>query len=198
MVRSSMISLINTLRGFGAAGTADFTLGNTNFWSDEQLQSILDRYRVDIREAEMVAHNITNISGDPEYKEYTTHAGWWEETATGGTTRFVITDGLGSITPATSYTADYESGLVTFSADQEGSARYVTGHSYDIYAAAADVWEQKASHYATMIDFSTDGHKVTRSHIVAQCEKMISKYNSLAISGGNSSVQMIRGDYNGS
>lgn len=198
MVRASMTDLIDVLRGLAHAGTEDFTIGIKEYWSDEQLQTILDRYRANLREAELVSHPITNSGGTPEYKEYSSYAGWYETTSEGGSATFVITDGIGGITPLTSYTPKYETGLVTFDDDQEGSARYVTGQSYDVYAAAADVWEQKAAHYATQIDFSTDGHKITRSHIVTQCENMAKKYGSMSISGGGSIADVMRGDYNGS
>jgi len=197
MVRSSMTDLIDTLRGLAHAGTDDFTIGIKDYWSDDQLQTILDRYRANLREAELVSHSLTNTGGTVEYKEYSSYAGWFEATTEDGSATFVITDGIGSITPSASYTPKYETGLVTFDDDQAGSARYVTGQSYDVYAAAADVWEQKAAHYATQIDFSTDGHKITRSHIVDQCDKMATKYNSMSISGGGSIADVMRGDYNG-
>jgi hypothetical protein len=191
-----MRSLISTLRGFCNAGTDDFTLGGQTYWSDEQLQQILDRYRVDIREAELQAHVMTASDGTSEYKEYTAYPKFLETTV-GGTARFIITDGIGSVIPLTSYTPDYENGLVIFDDDQGGSARYLTGHSYDVYAGAADVWEQKAAYHAEKIDFSTDGHSIKRSHILTHCQNMAQKYNGMSISGGSSSADVIRGDYNG-
>lgn len=193
--RTTMATLITALRGFTNAGTADFTIAGTAYWSDEQLQTILDRFCTRFIDAELVAHPQQNSENVTEWKEYSTYFDWLETTSE-GTSRFIVTDGLGGVISADDYTVNYEVGIITFTEDQAGLGRYLTGFSYDIYAAAAEVWEQKAAQYATMIDFSTDNHSVKRSHIVAQCEKMIDKYKKLSKNSGSASVQVMRGDFN--
>jgi hypothetical protein len=188
-----MASLISILRGFTNAGTADFTVNSTAYFSDDHLQSVLDRYKTIIRESGLTVSPMKNSGGTIVYKEYQTPAKWLE-TTDGGTAQFVITDVSGTVQASTGYTADYESGRITFVSDQANASRYLTANSYDIYAAAADVWRQKASTYATMIDFSTINQTIKRSHIVAQCEAMAKRYESMATSGGASSVDMVRGD----
>ena len=191
--RASMANLVSTLRGLTNAGINDFVVAGQSYWTDKHLQSVLDRYKTVIRESGLTVSPMKNSGGTVEYKEYHTPAKWLESTD-GGTAQFVITDVSGTVQASTGYTADYESGRITFVSDQANASRYLTANSYDIYAAAADVWRQKASTYATMIDFSTINQTIKRSHIVAQCEAMAKRYESMATSGGASSVDMVRGD----
>ena len=186
-VRTSMSDLIATLRGFTSAGTADF--------SDAQMQTILDRYKTDLNNVQIYPDPQYNSSGVVEYKVYTTPAKFLESTD-GGTARFLVTDGLGSALGTSLWSADYENGIVTFVSDQGGLNRCIMGHSFDVYAAAADIWSQKAAAYATLIDFSTDNHSVKRSHIIKACQDMADKYQKMATSGGSSSVDAVRGDSN--
>ena len=193
--RTSMANLIATLRGFTNAGTADYSIGSTAYWSDDQLQSILDRNRVNLREVPLTSHPLLNSGGSFDYNDYQAECGWLETTL-GGTARFIVTDGMGSAIGTANWTADYEIGLVTFLNNQAGSARAVIGFSYDVYAAAADIWQQKAAAYAAAVDFSTINHSIKRSHIVANCERMAQKYSMMATTGQGTagSTRTDRGD----
>jgi hypothetical protein len=188
MARATMNALIEVLRGFTNAGTADYTIAGIDYFSNDHLEAILDRRCTELREVAMTAHELRSV-----YKDYSIPSGWLE-TSDGGTARFIVEEVDGTDIAGTLYTVDYENGKVTFVNDQAGSARYVTARSYDIYGAAADVWRQKANQYATMIDFSTDNHNIKRSHIVAQCEMMAKRYQAMAISGDIGSADMVRGD----
>jgi len=193
MARSTCEYLITILRGFTNAGAADYVIGNTSYFDDNVMQQILDRNRIELREAEMKSMPIYSSGGTVVYKEYKLPVGWLEETK-GGTAQFVVSDGIGNVQGTALWSADYENGKVTFVADQTGLTRSVNGFAYDLYAAAADIWHQKAAYYATQIDFSTDNHSIKRGHIVAQCEEMAKRYESKALNGGGTSVDMFRGD----
>ena len=186
--RTSMASLITTVRGFTNAGTADFT--------DAQIQTVLDRYANILRDAALSPVGTMSAGGTTVYLDYTSPARWLESTL-GGTAGFVVSNGLGGVQAGTLWSADYEIGQVTFVTNQAGSARYITARSYDVFAAAGDIWQQKAAIVATMIDFSTLGQSVKRSHIVAQCNAMAKYYQGMATSGGASSGDVDRGDRHG-
>lgn len=186
MSRPSMDALITTLRGFTNASIVDFT--------DDQLQQVLDRYRTDIRDYLLSPYPVTVSPGVAEYKDYQTPVRWLETTDSGGSARFVVGNGLGTVYGTALWSADYENGLISFVNDQAGSARYLTAHSYDVYAAASDVWQQKAAAAAEKVDFSTDNHSIKRSHIVKACQDMAAKYAGMATTGGASSVDIVRGD----
>jgi hypothetical protein len=50
--------------------------------------------------------------------------------------------------------------------------------TYDLNAAAAKVWDEKAAAAACNFDFSADGASYTRSQVIAHYNKMASKYRS--------------------
>lgn len=193
--RTGMTDLITTLRGMTNAGTADYTIGSTAYWSDDQLQAKLDAHRMDFYVAEL--YQITAIeSAVVVYKTYRAPYRNLE----GGTVNFLLVDFQGTPAGTADYTADYVAGIVAFDADQAGKSWYLTGRSYDIYAAAADVWRMKAAHASeTSYDFSTDNHSIKGSNVPMQCLKMADYYekqsmmSSLKVTGGYS-VLMERSD----
>jgi hypothetical protein len=175
MARVTMAGLITTLRGLANASTADYNIGATAYWSDDQLQDILDRHQFSIREEDLRAFERTATDGTSEWLEYETRWRWLEETD-GGTARLFIQDASGSVISSSTYAVNAERGLITFTADQGGSTRALTGYAYDVYAAAADVWRQKSAAYALAIDFTTDNHTVKRSHLSAMADNMAKRY----------------------
>ena len=74
------------------------------------------------------------------------------------------------------YTTDYYRGLVTFAADTGGSAYYLTGRTFDLNSAAADIWRQKAAHYAGEFTFSTDNHRIEKGALINNALKMAQVY----------------------
>lgn len=178
-LRDTMNDLILQLRGMTNAGTADYTVAGIDYFSSYHLQDALDRHAYSVRDHDLTSFEQLDTGGTVVFKEY--QANWRNlETSDGGTARFVIRDATGAVIAGTLYSVDYQRGLVTFTSNQGGSSRMVTTTAYDIYAAAADIWAQKASYYATQIDFSTDNHNVKRSHIVAQCETMAKRYRDMS------------------
>lgn len=190
--RNGMSNLITTLRGMTNAGTADYTVSSATFWSDDQLQTVLDRYATPIRDEPLRAIPVME-DGSTVYYDYQSRARFYESTD-GGTAVFVIKDINGTAQGTADWSADYERGLITFVSDTKGSAFYLTGRSYDVYAAAADVWYQKAAHASEMIDFSTDGHSIKRAHIATMCMKMAQRYEGMATTAIANPVEMCRGD----
>lgn len=90
--------------------------------------------------------------------------------------RFIIQNGTGGTISTADYSVDYPRGLVTFVADTTGQTRYVTGYAYDMNAAAADVWTQKAAHYSVAYDVNTDNHGLKRSQIIANCMMLAKEF----------------------
>jgi len=191
--RSGMTAIIEELRTMTEAGTAEYTVGTTSYWSDNALQDILDIHRVDVIHNPLIPYPVVGSGGTSLYYDYRSTFGFWEQT-TGGTAIFYVQNGGGTTVGTALYTPDYRRGQITFSSDTTGSALYITGRSYDLYAAAANIWRKKAAHYApTSFDFSTDNHTVSRSKVYEHCLQMASYFDGQ----GNSaieSVEMTRGD----
>jgi hypothetical protein len=190
-----MSDLINELRGLTYTGTADYTAGTVAFWSDAQLEAVLDRHRWEVRDEYMTAYPTQTTGGSVEWYDYQSRYRWFES-SDGGTARYIIKNSTGTTVAGTTYAAQYANGMVVFAADTGGDSYSVTGFAYDVYGAAADVWNQKAAYYASAIDFSTDNHNVRRSHILQNCERMAAKFD--AMSGlpvqGSNIATIYRGD----
>lgn len=181
--RAGMTALIQRTRAMTAAGTADWTLGSVAYWSDDVMQETLDQYRLDFYKTpltpipEVVSAGINN-SGTAIYKKYQIP---YEnlETIDSGTAIFLLNYANGG-TVVEPYSVDYQRGLITFTNNMGGTAIYLTGRSYDLNETAAEIWDQKAAHYALAYDVSTDNQSLKRSQIMAQCQKMAAKYRAEA------------------
>jgi len=179
--RTGLSQLIDVLRGMVNASTADYTVGTATFWDGDQMQAVLDRHRRDVFKEELYPLDTWVSSGSVAYYDYYSSFGNYEQT-TGGTAVWWIEDGTGADVGTALFTVDYMRGHITFSADTAGSVYYLTGRSYDLNAAAAEIWDMKASHYAvSAIDWSSDNHSVRNSQMVSQCEKMAARYLAKAL-----------------
>lgn len=178
MARSTLNDLRVQLRGMTDAGFNDGTQGTVTFWSDDLLDTYLDRHRRDVRREELHARHTIGAGGTVVYQDYYSNFDNFEGTS-GGTALFVVEDGTGADVTS-GYTADYARGVVSFAANTLGSVYYLTGRSYDLNAAAADVWRAKAGQAAKVYDLSTDNHSLSRSQIMAQALQMADYYTSLA------------------
>ena len=175
--RTSMADLITAFRGMTSAGSAEYTVNTTTFWTDEQLQTVLDRHVTYIRDELLKPEHAIESGGSASYYDYQSSYRFFE-TTDAGTARFIIKDESYDEVGTAAYTVDYPRGLVTFGTTTLGVSRFLTGFTYDLNAAAADVWGQKAAHYVTAYDVSTDNHSLKRSQIIQGCLTMSKEYAS--------------------
>jgi hypothetical protein len=186
--RTGLATIISTLRGMTNAGTADYSIAGTSWWSDDQLQEALDRNRVDIIRCEMASLENYDGAGTLVYKQYL--MGW--QNIESGSAVFEIQDSMGNVVGTANYTVDYARGMVTFTADQGGSVYYWTGRSYDLNGAAADVWRRKAAQTAGgAISWATDNMRVDKGKLVESALKMAEYYSKIT---RITAVDMLRGD----
>ena len=177
IARSTMADLVGNLRSLTNAGANEYAVAGVPFWTDKQLETILDRHATYIRDESLKIQHTIEAAGSVSYYDYQSSYRFLENTS-GGTSRFIIRDETHTVVGTAAYTVDYPRGLVTFGTSTAGVARYLTGYSYDLNAAAADVWYQKASHYVTAYDVSTDNHNLKRSQIIQGCLTMAKEYDS--------------------
>jgi len=177
--RSSMSALIIELRGMVHAGIEEYTVFGIDYWSNEQLQAILDRNRIDLYRCQLDKVPRTAAGGAVQYFDHWITGYDHFERTDGGTAIFYIEDAAGNDQGTALWSADYNVGLVTFAQDTGGTALYVTARSYDLPGAAAEVWRQKTGHFAAGpegFDFSTDNMSVKRSQRVEQAQYMANYY----------------------
>ena len=190
MARTGMQTLIDTVRGYSNAAPDEWTVSTdtslVEYWSDEEIQRVLDRHKVE-HIHELMDAQPTYESGTTIYKRYLLGVANVES----GTAVFKVEDVAGTVSD---YTADYTRGIVTFSTDQSGKSFYWSGFSYDLYAAAADIWRMKASHVAGLVDFSTDGHSIKRSQQAQAYLNMSQYFQSRSASEGVTTAKIVRDD----
>ena len=192
-VRSGMSNLIEELRGMAEAGTADYTVGASNYWDDGQVQDILDNHRDDLRFVELAIYPQVVSGGTLQYYDYRAPVGFFEET-TGGTAVFFVQASNGATMGTALWNVDYRRGAFTFTQDMRGTVLFLTGRSYDLNAAAADLWRMKAAHYApSTFNFSTDNHSVSRAQVYDHCTDMAKYFQGISRSA-ISVVDRFRGD----
>lgn len=169
-VRAGMQNLINRVRALTGAGQSEYTVGDYTYWSDENLQTILDARSQFIVGGPLTWQPQTIAGGTITY--LTAQAGYrdLEEGPAGTATssRFVIRDSTGAAVGTANYSVDYQAGRVTFTGDQGGTAYYFTGYTYDVCAAAADVLRERLANFNLYYDFSADNQSFSRSQVRKQ------------------------------
>lgn len=165
MARATMAELIQEVRALCDIGSSDYTAGTVAYWTDDQIQAILDQHRREIRYQAMNAVPDYTSGGGLTYRAYWTGLSSWEGSA-------VIQDSNYGTVSAVSYSFDATTGVCTFTSDQSGAIRLITGAVYNLHAAAGVIWTRKAAHYAAAYDTRTDNHVLSRSQLAAQANGM--------------------------
>lgn len=161
-MRYTLALLVARVRELAAAGTADF--------SDDALEAVLDRNRLDFAD-DRLTPLAQNEGGTLRY--YVHQSAWRNlEASDGGTAVIVLRNSARAVVGTADYSLDAAAGRVTFAADTGGSAFYLTGRSYDVYAAAAEVWRMKAATAAQRMDFAADGASFKASQLIEHCQEM--------------------------
>ena len=139
-VRSSMADLITHLRLLANDQ-------NSDEFTDQELQDVLDQHAYVAGYEQMTPiENITS-EGVTEYKAFQSERLYFDTDAK------LYNTSYSELTPDTS---DYKLAYFTFSTSQDLPV-LIYGWWYDMNAAAANVWELKASKYASLYDFDADG-----------------------------------------
>lgn len=189
MARSGMVNPIKKLRNAAQVSLNDYAIGGVNYWTDDQLQEILDATRRDVYFAPTYPEMRATTGGTGLYYDYYFSGGDWEE----GTATFIIQDTTGGTPNPSGYSVNYRAGHIAFTADQRGTAYYLTARVYDINSAASEVWRTKAAQVASAYDFSADGHSMNRSQMQKHYLEMATHFAGL---GAPVNVTMVRNDVN--
>jgi hypothetical protein len=195
-----MATIIGELRAMCNAGTADYTVAGSAYFSDDSLQQELDKtqryYRyVHLNEMPKIINAVYqwfDYEIPPELGQYIE-----EDQAGSG---WCVRDMAGGSVAASGYTVNYQARRITFTANQGGSAYYIDAQVYEINAAAAAIWRKKYSfELATGYDWSSDNHSVKRSQKADNCLKMAEFFESKArpnLTGIAQSTTFVRSDEN--
>jgi hypothetical protein len=190
MARAGMSDLITQLRALTVAGTADYSVGITTYWSDDQLQTVLDQHRTDFSGLPLsLVPRVTN--GIMSYYDYYIPDHEFIEGTASGMAAFTLADSAGGTVAFSAYTLNLDARHLLFSSDTLGTVYYLRGRAYDLYRAASAVWERKAADVWDAFDLKTDNHDMTRSQKYDHALKMAKQ---MRARGGWKSGAMVRSD----
>jgi len=188
--RAGMTTLIQKVRSYTNAGTADYTLAGTAYWSDDQLEDTLDSHR----------RKVLKVSLDPEqnfvnsdYQTTIYHLPEWANNLEqfASDSEFRLYDSTGTNIGTADYSVNYEARAITFTTDQDSAVRYADFHIYDVFRAASEVWKQKAAHVAANVNWQSDNHRIDAAQEYEHCLKMATQYAGMA---GPTFTRMVRVD----
>lgn len=157
MSRAGMATLIGRVRDLTNAGTAEYTRGTVTYFTDDHIEEVLDRHRIDLVRHKLASEATYPGGGSVVYTRQRSAYGHLESG-----TALVIEDSVGDDRGTATFSADYQLGIFDFTTDQKGTALYLTARSYDPFGAAGELLEEWAASEARSFDFSTDGQSFSR------------------------------------
>jgi hypothetical protein len=176
--REGMANLIRRLRGMTQADADEYEVNGASWWSDDQLQEALDAHRVDMNRVPLMP--IAEVEGgETATHDYYAPRGDLEEAASGAEA-WSVEDADGDAADPGDYTADYVRGSVRFTADQEGAAYYLRARAYNLAAAAAQVWRERAGWRAAFVTFRADDQQMNQSEWFEHCMAMAAAHEKQA------------------
>jgi len=180
--RAGIAYIITEVRRLSGAGTVAFTVDDVSFFSDDHIERILDSRRARLARHQILFEpELSEGGGTIIYKNARVGYGWLEDETAGGTVNdFKMTDSWGAAIATTEYMFSSEDGFITFSSDQNGSARYITGWVHNPYKAAYDVLLAWTMQLARQVDWKTDNMAVKRSQKVKELREQMKWLKELA------------------
>ena len=150
-------------------------------WSNDQLQTTLDARRQVVRYLSLTSAYTVEPGGAVVYLDYYAGCGDWETDAQ-------LTDTAGNaLTPET---VDCETGYWAFASHQPLPV-YLSGKTYDLYAAAADQLEKWAAKVKLEYTFSPGSGQYVRSQKFQMLQQLAASYR---CQQRVETVQLIRSD----
>lgn len=178
--REGMTSLITRLREMTSTeNTGEDALNGTQYWTDDQLQDYLDDTSTRVIDIPLEARPFYE-SGTFTYRFFyiPLGTGKWIEEPTSSSNVFHVVDSLGNEDSTTLYTFDQERNEIEYTTDLETAQRYWRGVVFDLNAAAANVWETKASMRYQYIEARFGGHWIKADQEFEHCKSQAKYYRS--------------------
>lgn len=185
--------MLQELRTYTLVGPTDYTVNSVSYFSDDQLQTLLDRTQLVSRLVPLRPIPVRNGSLTQwfDYLIPEELGIWYEETTTSGA--FVVKDFTGTaLTVGVDYTVNYQSRIITFATSTGGQSYLLDAKTYDLYAAAAACWRQKAGFESQRVDWSSDNHNIKASQRRDYCIKMAEYYEQKSGISGDGGITVGR------
>jgi len=176
--------IVNALRRKVAVEEDQYEIGGTAYWSDEQLQAVLDKHVSQrLVQAPVVKRFTRGATGMLEVREAQA-----EVRGTLDAEAASVIDSGGVAVPGATVHPD---GHITFDTDRSTYALLLTGLAYDLNVAAAEVLTDWAAAVKAGYDITVDGQSLKRSQRHAQLLEQAREFGRKALAG---SVSLRRTD----
>jgi hypothetical protein len=182
-IREGMTELVARLRQLTRAADSEYTLSSVAYWTDDQLQDILDENRTSHIAVYLEAQS-SRVDGAIVYLTFIMPESlkYVERAPSSGTSYFIVRDSQG-YEPDDAYTVNYPAREITFTADQTSVSYYLDCRSFDLYNAAIQVLDGRIAFYSTKVDWQSDNHRISASQELETLRKLRGEYASLAETG---------------
>lgn len=191
-VRPGMADIIAYVRLKTDTRVDETTVNGVSYWTDQQIQDILDKHRQDARNLELIAYSEYE-GGTNVYKRYyfpNTLGEWLENSDTPNALEIV--DSLGNAAP--SYTLDLNGRVVVFDSTTLGKAYYIRARMFNVRNAIADIWLAKAGLRAELINWRAGGQNLAEDQEYEHCMQQYELYSNRK---GVQFVRLTRVGYSG-
>lgn len=178
MVRPTMAALIARTRQL------IFDLSQVQTFGDDQIQAALDDHRVDVRYAALRPQPTFQQGPNTLYLDYYSDTRYWEDD-------YIIQDLSYLDITAQLVTREPITGHWAFASQPQGIGVRITGKSYDVYGAAADLLDQWAGQLKLEFTFSSDLQTFRRDQQVTQLMALAQRYRQQALPGN---MRIVQGD----
>ena len=173
-VRSSMADLIFRLRAMTETEEGTETLDQVDLWTDERVLSFLERERTDYYDLPLVITPLY-VDGSRETRLYSIPLKRTENIEPAGEESiFKVVDSLGNA--ASDYTVSLDTGVITFTSDTNSKLYYVRCSWYNLRKAASEIWLEKASQRARLIEWKAGQHSLKEDDEYKHCLEMYKIY----------------------
>lgn len=183
------MTLVDTLRQMAGVTATQYTIGSDAYWTDEQLQQVLDRH-VSTRLIQIPAKLARSL--DESGQSVWVHGEVPRFAGTLDTENIAIVDRHGAALDGATVHPD---GRIDFDTDQRNTGPLVSGLAYDLNAAAAEVLDHWSGALADGYDISIDGQSLKRSQ---RRQAIASRADTFRAKALPKTVRLVRRDLKGS
>jgi len=176
-----MTQHILELRRMTDASATEVKVNNVQYWTDDQLQGILDAYRHDVLDLPLLPASQREAGNDVTYRYYIPdEVGTWIEN---DPLYLSVVDENGNA--VSGYTYDSINRYMLFTTNTSGATRLLRCRFFDMRLAAARVWFEKAGHRVALINWKAGGQNLNEDQEYQHCMAMFQAYS------GNDGVKSI-------
>jgi hypothetical protein len=186
-LRTGMTELVAEVRRKTDTTDDDVTIGGVTYWTDDQLQAIIDQHGMDMLDLRLLPYPLAvdNVTTWTKYYIPSQYGLWWESD-------FQVVTSTGALVPSTDYTYSRYKNLVEFDTDTAGVMYFLRGTVYDLNLAIAQVWQEKADMRTRLVDWRAGQHAVKEDQEYQHCVERVKFYRGKRLF----SVKMIQTGYN--